>query len=508
MKERLFLRSFLISIGITLSFQTIVSGSEELRRVWKSADGRELEATFVRRVDEAVILELTSGREAIVPFERLSTSDQDWVLNHQGGGAMYQAALLPEETQAPTEIAVSGGPDLYFTPHFSFQTDEDVSPAFISEAARIYEGSYLALSLLPHGLLFSPAEGKAHFEGSFMDDRRFDEIAREKLKTIPGQQVVGLYLGDEKRLLVPYSSLGAERLGSRLTLRKRSDTTTLVHEIVHQVMHRYLPVLPTWFSEGMAEYLSAVPYQNGRFEFRNAERGLKKRLGEAYQVERHRIVGVTRPSLFLAGAAGSGGSRSSRSNQSSTGRSITVPVVPSGAWTGAVKEYRDALLMVYYFMHLDRLEEQGRPIGEYLYLTDRAMGEADLLLETMAGYEADRIAYNGKVQQFNEALDAYQLAVQSYNERVQRYNEEVRNGVPERDRLKVGSPPVEPERPERPELPSALREWAGEGSRIDLVALVQERAGSALLQGRSLSEIDLLLKNAYESIGIEIKYAL
>lgn len=263
MKERLFLRSFLLSFGMMLACQIAVSGpGVDSPRLWTSGDGRKLEASLVRLEGDSVILELSSGREASVPLAGLSKEDQEWVLSLPERETQFRPASLPGETQLDGEIEVTGGPELYLTPHFSFQTEEEVSPAFISEAAKIYEGSYLALNSLPHGLTFLPPEGSDHFRGAFLNERHFDLIAREKLATIPGQRIVGLYLGDEKRLLVPYSSLGAERLGSRMTLRKRSDTTTLVHEIVHQVMHEYLPVLPTWFSEGMAEYLSAVPYQN------------------------------------------------------------------------------------------------------------------------------------------------------------------------------------------------------------------------------------------------------
>ncbi|MDF1658181.1 MAG: hypothetical protein P1U58_11260 [Verrucomicrobiales bacterium] len=507
MNERDFLQSFLcFATGFCCLVVSSFALGNERMRIWTSADGKELEAALVNVEEESVTFLLPSGRESRVPLDRLSEADRRLVKMRAAELISYVTADLPEETTVPSEIAVSGGPDRYLTPNFSFETEEPVSRAFISEAARVYEGTFQALAAIPHGLSFSPPGTSRHFQGSFMSDQRFDAIARSKMASIPGQRVVGLYLGSEQRLLVPYSSLGAKKLGSQLTLRKRSDTTTLVHEIVHQVMHRYLPVLPTWFSEGTAEYISALPYQSGRFEFRNAERGLKERLKNEYRSDGLRVDGVMPPSFYLVNRNVAVDVQSSVSNSDSGAASREVIASPKVTWQGTVSEYRDALLLVYYFMHLDQPERSGYPVGAFLQETDRAMNETESIVKELKRFESERLAYNDSVQGFNDALDEYEAEAKVYNLRVEQYNEQLRNGFPEDERIDVGTPPGEPTRPEAPVLPERLRELSGGSQRIDLVALVEKKALSALILGRSPESIDARMQEEFSGIGIKISY--
>ncbi|MEM9016772.1 MAG: hypothetical protein AAGC68_07140, partial [Verrucomicrobiota bacterium] len=385
-------------------------------------------------------------------------------------GQAFDLAALPEETDALREIEVSGGPRVFRTDHFEFETDLDVSKAFIAEAARVYEGTYYALMAIPHGLTIEPGQERTHFRGRFMSHSNFYEVVEERTTTIPGQRVVGLYLGAEQELLVPYASLGAKVLGSRMTLRKSSDTTTLVHEIVHQLTHRWLPVLPTWFSEGLAEYLASVPYQNGRFEFYAAERGLRERLEGQHRISGKIITGMARPSsFFLSPMPGSGDvddltSVAPGSNETSG--------IPGREWQGTVREYRNALLLLYYFMHLDQPEAAGKPVGAYLKLTDLALKNSGRMREDLALYEMRRLAYNEAVQEFNRALSRFRDEVAAYNERVSEHNEQARNGVPENERIVVGDPPIEPTPPKDIEIPPSLLSL--ESSGVDsLTELIQ-----------------------------------
>ena len=513
MNERSFLQPLQsLAVGVCWLLGVLLASANEEVRTWTSSDGRELEAALVEIETDAVVLKLTSGREAIVPLDRLSEPDQKLIETLAVDWFSYVTEDLPEETFAPDRIEVTGGPNHYATPNFSFETEAPVSAAFISEAARVYEGTFEALSAIPHGLVFAPPTEKTHFQGWFMGDGQFERIANARMPSIPGQRVVGLYLGDEQRLLVPYSSLGAERLGSQLTLRKRSDTTTLVHEIVHQVMHRYLPVLPTWFSEGIAEYVSALPYQSGRFEFRNAERGLKERLEREYRSGGRSVGDVMPPSHFLMKPDQVVKTQSSMATPSFPERpnlDAAIPAMETGPparWTGTVSEYRDALLVVYFFMHLDEPEKAGYPVGDFLQETDRAIKDTESIAEEIDRFEARRLAYNEEVKQFNAAIDQYEAEATAYNGRVEEYNDQLRRGIAETERTNVGEPPVEPTGPELLALPDSLRELSEEGGRIDLVALVENRALATLIDDRPLHLIDARMREKFAEIGIEINY--
>jgi len=498
-------------------------GEETRLRTWTSDDGRTLRAAYLGGSDDRVRLRLEGGREVELAVSRLSEEDAAFIAAlRQRERAREEERLrapLPPRSELEGAVEVEGGPRVFRTPNFEFETDEAVSRAFIAEASRVYEGTLLAVNSLPHGLKFAPEEGE-RYRGRFLTDEAFDEIAASKVPAVRGQRVAGLYFAAERELLVPYSSLGARTLGSRQTLRKSSDTSTLVHEIVHQVMDRWLVVLPIWFSEGFAEYFAALPYQNGRFDFSNAERGLRERLRSHYGESGRELSGVRRPSSWLPAIpsrasaaeggltqAGSGADEVEQGNASAPTAfsSTSGGEGASAGWGGSLSDYRDAMLLVYYFMHLQRPQEPGRIVGAYLRRIDGAMEETESLRLEVADYEARRRAYNESVQRFNERLGAFRLEVEGYNERVKRHNGELLRGVPEPERTEVGPAPEAPEPPETLELPESLSRVAERG-RVDLPALVRERGAEVLLGGGSPEDLDRAFLEAFRGIGWELRF--
>lgn len=503
-----FWRSCLAALGIVLGLGASLS-AEELR-TWTSVDGKQLSASLVHADSTNVIFKMKGGREAKVPLSRLVEEDREFIAERLKVGKAFEIQPMPDETQAPRELDVEGGPRIFQTPHFQFETDQDVLRGFIAEAARVYEGTYHALNGLPLGLKFGPPEGDTHFRGRFMNDSEFSAIANETMGTRPGQRVVGLYLGKEKELLVPYSSLGAVRKGTRLSLRKSSDTSTLIHEIVHQVMHEWLPVIPTWFSEGMAEYISAVPYQNGRFEFSNAERGLKETLEEQHRITGS-VEGVKRPSEYFEPYLVSDAKWKAEDEKEEGNGPDLSSVVPAGrpadpdGWTGLVSEYRDSMLTVYFFMHLYDQRNPGAPVGAYLRMVDSSLGDTAKVREAMDQFEEKRLAYNAEVERFNAELRAFQKEVDAYNERVRMHNEQIEKGLPKEERVVVGEIPTEPEPPKDLIVPEEM-EAARVGGVINLPAMVKRASLPGMLQGRDLSHLDDEMQEAYGKIGIEIRY--
>ena len=492
-----------------------LSGKEV--RVWTSAEGRTLEASLVEAGEREVTLRLSSGQEAILPLSRLSPSDREYIqqVSKRGGGRNLEP--LPLETALSDSVEVKGGPRVFRSPYFEFRNDRDVSPAFVAEAARIYEGTLAALHAIPHGLELAPPEGQTHFRGRFLDETDFDMIAEERMGTLPGQRVVGLYLSDSKELLVPYSSLGAKQLGSRMTLRKSSDTSTLVHEIVHQVMHDWLPVFPTWFSEGLAEYLASIPNQNGRFMFRYAERGLKTRLEDRHGVSGRVIQGVTRPSRYFEGivsasltdaGAGLGGDREVAGSiqTDSVGGAGGTRDMRFDTWNGTLAEYRDAMLYLYFFMHLAEPEQAGDQVGRYLRAVDIALGETDQIRKEVGAFEKQRVSYNKAVRAYNEELGEFRKAVEAYNRKVVEYNDQVKSGVPLEKRIRVGEIPKLPVAPERPEMSESIRLLVDDRRSINLVHFVQSRSLEVLLDERSPRQLDEDFRRAFAELGWEVQF--
>jgi len=117
-------------------------------------------------------------------------------------------------------------------------------------------------------------------------------------------------------------------------------------------MHDWLEVLPVWFVEGIAEYMAAVPFDDARFDFRRMNEGLLGYLETAYQVNR-----------------GSGPKKA-------VPLDMVVPedlmALTHQQWASALSNpqsaslnYRSALLLVYYLIHLDG-KGDGSSIVAYL----------------------------------------------------------------------------------------------------------------------------------------------
>ena len=149
---------FLRDALLILFCVAILPARAEVVREWVSNDGKKLRATLVRIEDSNVVLRLTNNREVSVPLDRLSGGDQKFINDYSSGlvARVGEINPLPEETRPPEDIEVTGGPKTFYTPHFEFTSDREVSKNFIAEAAEIYEGTYEAVKAIPHGLPLSP----------------------------------------------------------------------------------------------------------------------------------------------------------------------------------------------------------------------------------------------------------------------------------------------------------------------------------------------------------------
>lgn len=454
--------------------------SEHPLREWTSSDGRSISAQLIHADAETVILRLRNGREASVEIEQLSEEDRAYVQDLRSQGLALQFGEIPEETQIDQNVDVKEAEDGFRTPNFRFQSESDVTPAFISEASRVFEGTLHAIDQLPLGLAPQPPEGLEFFQSLFMTRGTFDEELRDiEMHTVPGQTVAGVYISKRKEILVPYTSMGTTTSGSKISLRRTSDTSTLIHEITHQVMHDWLPIAPLWLSEGFAEYVAMIPYQNGRFEFRNAERGLKEVMEERYRGQSLRII---HPGTLI----------DARQDD----------------WEGLIAEYFASMLLTYYFIHFDR-GGQGEALAAYLHLIQQGRQDAESFVteynKEVDAFEKRRLAFNETVKAYNEAVTAYRAEIDAYNKRVDEFNEQLRGGVPEEERVKLGEIPQPPTPPSELEVPEMLKNNPQTGP-IDLFAVSNVKGRPALYRGRDAEALAADMKAAFATIGIELSF--
>ena len=209
--------------------------------------------------------------------------------------------------------------------------------------------------------------------------------------------------------LVTYTALGVGMSGSKVSLRRGNGTSTRIPEVTHQVMHEWLPVMPLWLGEGLAEYLSALPYQNGRFEFKNAVAGLKEALREDYRIEEGEEVMIYLPHKLVD--------------------------LSNAGWSGVPMDYLSAMMLTYYFVHLDQPEKPCATLAGYLSLLRQSKEDVEKHISehnrAVKEFEAKRVAFNEEVGKYNALVTTYKGEVDAYNERVTTYNTQLRNGVPE-----------------------------------------------------------------------------
>ncbi len=449
-------------------------------REWTSSQGKKVRASLTSMDGGEVRLRLESGRELTVKLLQLSQKDQLYLEAMDKAGRTFETKAMPGETRIDLPVAVVGGPREFKTEHFVFVSENEVGKSFIAEAAKVFEGTYQAIRSLPLGLNPTPPDGDGMFRARFMTASSFRGEIANYVPENPDLQVAGIYLPKRKKIWVPYESIGAVEKGGQMTLRRTADTSTLIHEITHQMMHDWLVLTPMWFSEGMAEYLASVPYQNGRFEFRNSTRGLKRRLETKYRGMPLRMMdpeGLSDPDDEVR-------------------------------WSGSMEDYLSAMLWVHYFVHMDR-GGHGEAVAAYLKLMARAKTDtAGFIGEYNAAvkeFEAKRREYNRRVDEYNEAGKTFQQQGRDYNERVREYNRQVADGLPEAKRVQLGEKPVMPSKPEKLELPAILEVDVGKGE-IDVFAIANARAKPALMSERDPDGIKADVTRAYAGIGLQVSF--
>lgn len=253
-------------------------------RTWTSTDGRKIEAAFISATADAVKVRMANGSTFDVPLARLSAEDQAFIKTQASAATGEKTSAALKEW--PRTISLADKPEVvvvredeekrefvYRSPHYEFVCDSKLGSNVVREFGRMFEATYELNCQLPLDLKPKP--------------ERLREIFQARLFTTKADYMdagaiegsAGVYMSGKKALMVPLSSLGVRLVGTRVTLEQNpnaQDNGTLIHEITHQMMNHWLPVLPTWFIEGSAEYVEMLEYNsNGKFSLIGLNRQVK-----------------------------------------------------------------------------------------------------------------------------------------------------------------------------------------------------------------------------------------
>lgn len=252
---------------------------------------------------------------------------------------------VPALDKWPRSVALTGTPEVrivtedpsknefvYHTEHFEFSCDAPIGPDAVRHFARVFEATWMLNCQLPLDLKPAPETMRKWFRARILSsDDAYTATGAPKGSG-------GYYSRADKTIYVPISNLGMKLIADKRVQMERSveSNDTLIHEITHQMMSRWLPRLPVWFSEGSAEYAGIADFVHGRFFLSGMEVRLKNALRQ-------------------------------RGAESVNGR-IRMPMLninellalEHNAWVSVIggtsgsENYTSALLLTYFFYHMDR----------------------------------------------------------------------------------------------------------------------------------------------------------
>jgi hypothetical protein len=356
MHSHFFTRALVTVLTLTV---LLVQAQQEAFRIWKSTDGREVDASFLGIEGASVKIKGRNGAVFSVPLERLSTADQAWAKAQTASTAAPATGTVSSESPAaettwPKSVSITDKPEvivvkedekekkfIYRSPHYEFECDSKLGANVVREFGRLFEATYLLNCKLPLDIKPKPEPLREFFLAKLYTN----EEDYMKAGGIAGS--AGVYQRGEKALSVPLKSLGVKMVGSRVSLDKADDkaNATLIHEITHQMMNHWLAKLPVWFIEGSADYTELPEYfPTGRF----AWTGIRKRLQEFsiqknyYQQGAFKMLDL-QELMEIKSAAWA----------AALTLKVKAPNVVGGEGNQSSQNYGSACLLTYYFYHHD-----------------------------------------------------------------------------------------------------------------------------------------------------------
>lgn len=318
-------------------------------RTWTTTEGKTFQASLQGVQGSQVTLRLSNGQLAAIAITRLSPGDQAFLKGGtpaaNGQPAVAASTRVPiakrvwpqkveVDARAIEVKTISEDPGqqncVYHSQNFEFVSQDKIAATVIREVARTFEATHSLVEALPWAIEPKPPEDIHYYRAKLY-------VSRVNYITDGGpENSGGVYMSKDRIFRVPFQSLGLEQRGKTWFRNDNYRNNTLIHEITHQMMHDYLPFLPTWVTEGTAEYTQMLPYRAGVFTAGSHERGLKdylKQFSSSTYAFKPSDMGSVLDHMSMTGATW-------KSKVAGSGREQFLL-------------YYNSCLLVYYFCHLD-----------------------------------------------------------------------------------------------------------------------------------------------------------
>lgn len=451
--------SFVHRLVLAASLSFLVS-TDVTAREWELIDGTIFDADFFFRDTQETWFKDHEGKLYVVENTSVSPDDREFIERLESYFTDLQFQPWPRQVQPAAGVRITGGPETFRTTNFQiFAGGSDQT--FVNESGIILENAYGMIKQLPLPLDPSPPQPLKHFTVRMLGREQFESSFGSSVKNLYPEKVKGAYMAKPRELWLPLDATPAPDF-----------TATLVHEIAHQSMHDWLPLLPLWFIEGFAEYLAAIPYKNQIFRFDQSEEGLREVLKSRYGS----------PPLLITHPA---------------------KILSTEDWQNSSNDYLSSLFLVFYLAEYNR-DGKGTGLQAYLGEVEKARNQTDTWFTDIQAMADD---YNSRVRQFRTDMARY-------NDEIESAKSEIRSGkrvfVRESGPSKVviaGTPaiPARPVAPQRPEgLPEAVT--ATQKEAVNVITSAKQAAIIQLLQGRSFEEFAEEMKNSFHSRGFAVEY--
>lgn len=412
-----------------------VSAAHAEPRAWANAQGKQVQAEFGGMKDGQVTLIMAGGQSASVALASLSAADQEWVRQNASKAAAppppadpADAARLPwEKRRMPDQVreptlhmnikVVKETPEecIYESGHFQFKASAKLGQALMKDVCRAFESTYELVRLMPWGIVPRPEEGRTKFQAELYATRA------QFLATGAPAWSAGVYVRKDKVFRMPFSELGiSDTPGPAGYYRKGAiNNDTITHEITHQMMHEYLPYMPVWLIEGLAEYTSNIDYKSGVFSVAGDGTAFLPRKPAS------RNRGLFAARNYQAGWVGAQGmwdfttditqpnpmrgftvaERRKEKEDIASGRraSFTPPPSPGGEMGDLASRYRSSHILAYFFIH----EEGGQRLMRYF----------DAVHEEKKKWPAfwrQVDTYNAEIDRLKPAYEAYRAEMSAF----------------------------------------------------------------------------------------------
>ncbi len=331
-------------------------------RSWKTTDGREIVASIQTYDGEKVILREAGGLRHELPAGLIIPEDREALVAWRES----QPVKLPDtvgvsgpslEVEVVSEDEASGR-FVYRTPHFEFTSEGRLMQSLLKDVTRNFEATYELLKVLPWGIDPAPESGDRFRALLVRTQSAYEEAGGPK-------NTSGVYYRSRQMFIIPFESLGIRPMGKSFSKSSDYNSDTLVHELTHQMMHAWLPLLPTWVVEGTAEYTNILPLRSGIFRLSAARSGLRDYLD---QLKRNGGVPEPYPIDQLFWITGD----------------EWLSLMAKDA-DEAQRLYFTSYLLVYFFMHLDG-EGDGARFIRYFRTVGKTKREVEAYRSQVAAF--------------------------------------------------------------------------------------------------------------------------